>query len=105
MFEPLPSPAWSVVINFLPNSRPEREPRQKVMPTHGHGNVRERPGRRNIVLEEMANCGNKSGVLDMEGIFGLIPAWLQVGKSSGFFEWGPGPEILILSLNHSPDSP
>lgn len=44
------------------------------MPTHGHGNARERPGRRNIVLEEMANYGDKSGVLDMEGIFGLIPA-------------------------------
>lgn len=74
MFEPLPSPAWSVVINFLPNSRPERESRRKVMPTHGHGNARERPDRRNIVLEEMANGAAKSGVLDMEGIFGLIPA-------------------------------
>lgn len=44
------------------------------MPAHGHGNARERPGRRNIVLEEMANYSDKSGMLDMEGIFGLIPA-------------------------------
>lgn len=84
MFEPLPSPAWSVVINFLPNSRPEHEPRLKGMPIHGRGNSRERPGRRNIVLGKMANCGDKSGVLDVEGIFGLIPAWLQIRKSSGF---------------------
>lgn len=51
---------------------------------HGQGNARERPDRRNIVLEEMANCGDKSCMLDMEGIFGLKPARLQVGKSGGF---------------------
>lgn len=105
VFEPLPSPAWSVVINFLPNSKPECEPRQKVMPTHGHENARERPGRRNIVLEEMANCSDKSGVLDMKGIFGLIPALAPGWKIKCFFEWSPGPEILILSLNYSLDSP
>lgn len=41
---------------------------------HGHGNARERPDRRNIVLEEMANCGDKSAVLHMGGIFVLIAA-------------------------------
>lgn len=41
---------------------------------HGHGNVRERPDRKDNALEEMASGGDKLGVLDMEGIFGLIPA-------------------------------
>lgn len=50
---------------------------------HGHGNTREKPNKRTIVLEEMANYGDKVGVLDMEGAFGLIPAGLQAGKSSG----------------------
>lgn len=30
--------------------------------THGHGNARERPNKGNIVLEEMANYGDKVGV-------------------------------------------
>lgn len=41
---------------------------------HGHGNARERPDRRDNVLEEIASGGDKLGVLDMEGIFGLILA-------------------------------
>lgn len=50
---------------------------------HGHGNAREKPNKRNIVLEEMANYGDKVGVLHMEDAFGLTPAWLQAAKSSG----------------------
>lgn len=41
---------------------------------HGHGNTRERPDRKDNVLEEMASGDDKLGVLDMDGIFGLIPA-------------------------------
>lgn len=63
---PVRAPAFSAV----PNSRPGHEPRQEVIPAlaHGHGNARERPDSRNIILEEMANCGDRSGVLDIEGI-------------------------------------
>lgn len=41
---------------------------------HGPGDAREKPNKRNIVLEEMVNYGDKVGVLDTEGAFGLIPA-------------------------------